>query len=1654
MNKQILHFIFFVILTTGVYAQDANSWINYDQQYYKIKIAEDGIYRISAGEMQSAGIPITTIASGRYQMFRRGEEIAIRVNQSNNIANSIDFYGQKNIGDIDEPLYSNVGSQPHQYYNLYSDSAAYFLTWSISGQTGKRFGFSSKNDATGLSPESYYLKDTLILLTSNYARGRSFGPSNTLNSAKYDFGEGWTGSSFGKGSKNTFNLNLQDAQVSGPDPLLEVVIFGRNNLSHQVDLLIGNDVSSMENIGVLKFSGQSSSTFNGGVNWNLLQVNSEVILDVVATGLPGQSEQISIASVKLTYPAQIESLSSNMTYTLRAISQRLYLRIPTTQATNFEIFDVSNAENPIRITQNNFSDRLEFVIDPESQSKTIYLNQNVKSIAGLSKVTFQEINFESIDYLILTHPEMRSLINGLDPVDEYQKYRASSIGGSYSVESIEIQDVYDQFGYGDISPLAIRNMVLQGAALQLENVLIIGKGTTLNNGFYRKENSTLKHFVPTFGFPGSDALFGVGATETTLAVSIGRINAITSGQVLAYLNKVKGMESLPFDELWRKDFLQLSGGQTPNELAIFASYIKDFKQKGEGDFLGGRAYNRNKESSAIVEVINIANRINQGVALVTFFGHSSSSATDIEVGLVSQAEDGYTNNNKYPVFLVNGCNAGEIFGNTITFGEDWLLTADLGAVGFIAHSDFALSSALKQYSNLFYQYAFADDEHFGSTIGEITRLVSNGYFARYGTGQLSQSQVYSMIIQADPALKVFGATKPDFDINEDFITFESIEGANLTANSPAFHIKLNIKNFGKTTKENLDIKVKRTFPDGSVIEYLETFKSVLYQDTLRMTITNNAENQQTGINSFQIELDPDDLIDELNEINNNHQVEYFFAEGSAIILFPVQNATVSSEEVILKYQSANFLIGTREYAVQVDTVLSFDSPFKQDFLNSGDLVLQQAINLNTVPDSTAVFWRVRFSSFKSEEDTSWVNGCFSKIAGSTSTWSQVSNQQLTNNDTEGLTFDNQQNQWDFTKSERSIEVNTHGIENSLSYEDYRVVFEGLNLMAADNPNDPFCRLNTINAVVFDNQTGAAIRPFGISGPDIFNNLVCGQLPQMIHNFTENDVLGANRYLDSLISVSNTGTSFLIFSLDSVTYSNWDNRLKNSLASIGIDPSAFNALIDGQPIVLLGKKGLNIGDAEVLISDGSGIPPKQQSLKFVSEVVSKLSQGSMTSEILGPAQNWQKFDFNISEKGEDVNGFNILGINNVGNEAVLQSVSRAEEIDISTIDADKYPYVKLRWFTSDFQSQTPSQINGWSVSYQSPPEGVLRSVDLSKSSLHEGEKFVREFQFLNVSDVDFEDSIQAIIKMTNVNSGSNIYDTLNYQGPKAGDTTSIMTDFNTIGQTSDNNLLVTVKSSNVEQYALNNIISFPTILNVILDETNPVLDVTFDGNYILSGDIISPNPQIQITVKDENQFLFNDDTSSVSISLKSPCEGCDFARVLFSSNQLNYSPATSEEDFNVEYLPGPLVDGVYYLKVQATDKTGNQSGTKPFETSFEVINESSLSHFYPYPNPFSTSMQFVFTLTGSELPEAIKVQIMTVSGRVVREISELEIGSIKIGHNITDSAWDGKDEFGDQLANGVYFYKVFTKKSGEPFKHFDTTADRAFKNGFGKIYLLR
>lgn len=117
----------------------------------------------------------------------------------------------------------------------------------------------------------------------------------------------------------------------------------------------------------------------------------------------------------------------------------------------------------------------------------------------------------------------------------------------------------------------------------------------------------------------------------------------------------------------------------------------------------------------------------------------------------------------------------------------------------------------------------------------------------------------------------------------------------------------------------------------------------------------------------------------------------------------------------------------------------------------------------------------------------------------------------------------------------------------------------------------------------------------------------------------------------------------------------------------------------------------------------------------------------------------------------------------------------------------------------------------------------------------------------------------------------------------------------------------------------------------------------------------------------------------------------------------------------------------------------------------------ISNMMNYPNPFTTSTAFVFTITGNEIPQNIKIEIMTVTGKIVREITKQELGPLRIGRNITEFKWDGTDQFGQKLANGVYLYRVVTNLNGKELEKFRTegeNTDKYFNKGYGKMVLIR
>jgi hypothetical protein len=258
--------------------------------------------------------------------------------------------------------------------------------------------------------------------------------------------------------------------------------------------------------------------------------------------------------------------------------------------------------------------------------------------------------------------------------------------------------------------------------------------------------------------------------------------------------------------------------------------------------------------------------------------------------------------------------------------------------------------------------------------------------------------------------------------------------------------------------------------------------------------------------------------------------------------------------------------------------------------------------------------------------------------------------------------------------------------------------------------------------------------------------------------------------------------------------------------------------------------------------------------------------------------------------------------------------------------------------------------------------------------------------------------------------------------------------------------------------INNLLQIP--FYVIEENINPILDVTFDGRRIMNDEIISPKSTVLITLKDENPYLIMDndsDTSRFGIYLTYP-SGIQ-KRIPFLDENGNtimeWTPANSQnKKFKITYLGDFNENGTYTLSVQGSDKTGNLSGDLEYKVSFKIDHESKITQVLNYPNPFSSNTRFVFTLTGSEIPEIFRIKIFTVTGKLIKEIDESDIGPINIGNNITTYAWDGKDEYGDQLANGVYLYTVESKVNGKSIPTMQTSTDGYFKKGIGKMYLIR
>jgi len=135
----------------------------------------------------------------------------------------------------------------------------------------------------------------------------------------------------------------------------------------------------------------------------------------------------------------------------------------------------------------------------------------------------------------------------------------------------------------------------------------------------------------------------------------------------------------------------------------------------------------------------------------------------------------------------------------------------------------------------------------------------------------------------------------------------------------------------------------------------------------------------------------------------------------------------------------------------------------------------------------------------------------------------------------------------------------------------------------------------------------------------------------------------------------------------------------------------------------------------------------------------------------------------------------------------------------------------------------------------------------------------------------------------------------------------------------------------------------------------------------------------------------------------------------------------------------MAPGPHTLTFKVWDVNNNSSDAV---LEFIVVEgaDMDLKNLLNYPNPFTTYTEFFFEHNQPGTDLEVQIQIFTISGKLVKTINQ---SMTNCGFRTPGIPWDGRDDFGDQLARGTYVYRVSVNTAN---------GDQAEK--FEKLVLLR
>lgn len=778
-------------ISLGIFAQE--SVLN-DGTWYQFTTNKDGVYGLNYEQLNALGILNEPIPSNSIRMFSNGpgmlpeENWMSRPFDLNEVAIEVADNGDGTFGPGDQLLF--VGSDQitwkynsnEEYFehanNLYEDRTHFFLT--LNNGEGERI-----EPWDGLSLPVTQTTNTFIDFQLHEIDAHNF----------LSTGKQWVGENFEETSTLSFDFNFPNVDTQIPGKCI-VDLFSRSTGT-------GNH-NSFEVIA----PGNSS-------NFEVINVSSNYLNDLFrnARHVTEFTPQSDITTIDLTMnpgtgntQGWIDFVSITATRALKVTdNEQLLFRQPVglgqpgatlfrieNATLNHVVWDITSFNGPYRVQSSLNDSLLEFqgnhnilheyvcftpeqILTPEFEG--MVSNQNLKGQA------FAE-------GFIVTHPDFIAQANQLAQFHEMHS--------GISVNVATTTQIYNEFSGGKKDITAIRDYLryFYENAPDPENqpkyLCLFGDASFDYKGFKYPGSD----FVPTFQSQKSLALitsycsddyFGLLEVDesneliNTVDIAIGRLPAKTAEEAQVMVDKIIAYKSLENFGDWQYNALFVADDEDNNVhmsqsnnlatsmesencgLHIAKCYIDAYEQTTNDDGLP-----RFPEARAFIE-----NKLNDGVLLCNYTGHSGFNAWAYEMIMVDTTFAQLENSSRLPLFFMANCEFSKFDNPQHNSGSEILMSnAEGGAIACISNSRPAYSSSNYQFNNNFNNNIFQRFDGKHMTLGELVQSAKNA-----STSSLGMTH-RSMNLLGDPMLRL---NHPELSIN-----VTEVSGTTISEDDEAF----------------------------------------------------------------------------------------------------------------------------------------------------------------------------------------------------------------------------------------------------------------------------------------------------------------------------------------------------------------------------------------------------------------------------------------------------------------------------------------------------------------------------------------------------------------------------------------------------------------------------------------------------------------------------------------------------------------------------------------------------------------------------------------------------------------------------------------------------------------------------------------------------